>query len=262
MVALAEMVRSAAIGVTAVYGPAERAITQVVPISAPLSETTLTFFHPRRPLEKVPPKVRTGTVLCAVEALPAKPDPAVTFVIVENARLAAIRILREFFSTPMETGIHATAVIHPAAQIGRNVSVGPYAVIGGTGFGYERNESGALELFPHSGTVVIEDDVDIGSHVTIDRATFEETRICSGVKIDNHAYLAHNVRIGRDTMIMASAVICGSVRIGERCWIAPSATIRDGVSIGNDVTVGIGSLVLADVPDGSVVYGSPARPKD
>jgi UDP-3-O-[3-hydroxymyristoyl] glucosamine N-acyltransferase len=106
---------------------------------------------------------------------------------------------------------------------------------------------------------VIEDDVENGSNVSIDRGTLEDTWIGPRVRIDNLVHVAHNVSIGADAAIVAHAMLCGSSSVGERAWIAPCATLREGVSVGVDAVVGTGAVVNTSVDDGVTVAGSPAR---
>lgn len=275
-----------------VHGSRDRRIERVEQFD-PLTEgETLSFFT--RPLAV--PESFSGVVLCHFHALPKDLNPDATYVCCGNPRLALIRVLEEFADAgaPFQPGISSLAAISPKAQMGVGVSVGAFcsvgesrvgdrsvlypgvhiysgvqlgkntmvdagSIIGSDGYAYERNERGLLEHFKHLGGVVIEDDVDIGANVTIDRGTLSDTVIGRGTKIDNGAYIAHNVRIGEDSLIMAHSTICGSARIGKRCWLAPSSVIRDGICIGDDATVGLGAVVVADVPAGATVYGNPAR---
>ena len=112
------------------------------------------------------------------------------------------------------------------------------------------------------GRVIIEDDVEIGTNTSIDRGTLGNTLIKTGVKIDNLVHIAHNVTIGKHTMIIANSLIGGSTIIGDHCWIAPSATIRDAVNVGDNVTIGMGAVVTKDIPSGEIWAGSPARRMD
>jgi UDP-3-O-[3-hydroxymyristoyl] glucosamine N-acyltransferase len=212
-----------------------------------------------------------------------------------NARLDFVRVVERFFAKPMPRGIHATAVIDPEANIHPEVYIGPFTyvgkceigegtviyghvhvysktrigrnviihagtVIGADGFGYQRNETGELEKFPHIGGVIIEDNVEIGSNTIIDRGTLGDTIIREGAKIDNLVHIAHNVVVGRHAAVIAHAMVGGSTRIGDYAWVAPSACLRDGISIGDRATVGLGALVVKDVPDDTTVMGAPARP--
>jgi UDP-3-O-[3-hydroxymyristoyl] glucosamine N-acyltransferase len=132
-------------------------------------------------------------------------------------------------------------------------------VIGADGFGYERNEDGTFEKFPHLGGVVIEDDVEIGANACIDRGTLAPTRIREGAKIDNLVHIAHNVDVGRHAAVIAHAMIGGGTRIGDYGWVAPCACLRDGIVIGTRSTVGLGAVVTKSIGDDATVMGAPAR---
>ena len=127
------------------------------------------------------------------------------------------------------------------------------------GFGFVRDTDGSLVRFPHYGTVIYGDDVEIGKHVAIDRGSLGNTIIGDGVKIDNLVHVAHNVTIGDHSLIVAGTVLGGSCTIGKRCFIGMNATIRNGITIGNDVTVGMGSVVTKNIPSGETWAGNPAR---
>ena len=147
----------------------------------------------------------------------------------------------------------------PYDNIHWSVIVGKNTVIGGDGFGYARNEDGTLVKMPHQGNVIIEENVEIGSNTSIDRAVVGSTVIGAGTKIDNLVHIAHGVKIGKNCLIAAGAVIGGSCEIGDNCNIWVHASIKNKVKIGNNVTVGMGAVVLKDVPDGATVVGNPAR---
>ena len=111
---------------------------------------------------------------------------------------------------------------------------------------------------PHFGSVVIGDNVDIGANTTIERGTIDDTVIENGVKIDDLCQISHNVHIGENTNIITNTSIYGSVNIGKNCYIATSI-IRNQLKIGDNVTIGMGSVVVKDIQDGSLVFGNPAK---
>ena len=116
------------------------------------------------------------------------------------------------------------------------------------------------ELFPHLGGLVIEDHVHLGNNTCIDRGSLKDTIIHQGVKIDNLVHIAHNVTIGKNSLIIACSMIAGSVVIGENCWVAPSSSVRNGIYIGDNTTIGLGSVVTKSVGADETVAGNPAVP--
>ncbi|GAG24258.1 unnamed protein product, partial [marine sediment metagenome] len=113
--------------------------------------------------------------------------------------------------------------------------------------------------FPHTGGIVIGDNVEIGALNTIARGAIDDTAISDYVKTDDHIHIAHNVTIGENTMIAACTEISGSVTIGKNVWISPSVTILDHKTIGDNAFICIGSVVGKDVKPDTKVFGYPAR---
>lgn len=149
--------------------------------------------------------------------------------------------------------------VHGHVSLGRNVRIGSGCVIGHDGFGLERDSGGRPLRFPHLGRVVIDDEVEIGQLCVVARGCLEDTRIDAGVKIDDQSYIAHNVTVGRDTLLMSGSRLNGRVRVGARCWIGTSALVREGIAIGDDAIVGMGSVVTRNVAANTTVFGNPAR---
>jgi UDP-3-O-[3-hydroxymyristoyl] glucosamine N-acyltransferase len=147
------------------------------------------------------------------------------------------------------------------ASIGLNTCIGSSVTIGGTGFGFENDDStGEVLNFPHIGGVRIGDNVYIGSSTCIDRGSIGDTVVGDDTKIDNLVHIAHNVLIGSRCKIIALTVIGGSVKIGDNSWLSPGSVIRDWRTIGKNTVVGLGAVVVKDIEDGSVVVGNPAKP--
>ena len=240
-----------------------------------------------------------GTVLVSTVAFTAQADtldPAVNCIAVENPRRAFATMLTRFFvPQPVWSQVAPSATIHPGVQLPEHVSIGANVVIeadcqigdyvhidhntvvksgtvlgdrvrigsnctiGGVGFGYEMNETGTYEVIPHIGNVVLHADVEIGNNVCIDRAVLGSTELHEHVKVDNLVHIAHGVKIGKNSLVIAHAMVAGSVTIGENAWISPASAIRQKLNIGNNTLVGMGSVVVKDVEDGTTVAGVPAK---
>lgn len=151
-----------------------------------------------------------------------------------------------------------SALLAPRVVVGRRVSIGAYSVIGQPGFGFVPSPSGELRRLPHLGGVVIEDDVSIGSHVTIDAGTLAPTVLRRGAKIDSHVHIGHNCEIGAGTLIAAQTGLAGSVRVGTSVLIGGQVGIADHVHIGDGARIAAKSGVIGDVDPGITVAGYPA----
>jgi|SRR6185503_11618711 len=154
--------------------------------------------------------------------------------------------------------IHPTAIIYPKVKIGHNVDIGPYAVIGKHGFGFDP-ETGFSKRWVHAGTVIIEDEVEIGAHTCIDGGTIAYTRIGKNTKIDNLVHVGHNANIGEHVLIVAGSVIGGSVLIGNNVYIGEGVRIRDHTIIGNNVVIGQGANIVKNVSSNTQVISKTER---
>ncbi len=157
------------------------------------------------------------------------------------------------------TIIYPQVTIYERVTIGEEVIIHSGTVIGSDGFGFVSVE-GEHRKIPQVGEVAIEDKVEIGSNVSIDRATLGTTRIGRGTKIDNLVQIGHNVTIGKNVIIVAQVGISGSVTIGDNTIIAGQVGFADHLTIGANSVIGAKSGVLKNLPPGSSVLGSPARP--
>lgn len=151
------------------------------------------------------------------------------------------------------------SVIHASVELGAGVTIGAHCVLGHAGFGYERQEDGTPLHFPHLGRLVVEDDVVVGNLCSISRGTLEDTRIGRGTRIDDQSYIAHNVQIGQNALVMSGVRLNGRVRIGKNCWLGTNALVREGRSVADEAVIGMGSVVVESVATGQVVAGNPAR---
>ncbi len=141
--------------------------------------------------------------------------------------------------------------------IGHRVIIHSGTVIGSDGFGYAQHE-GRHQKIPQLGNVVIEDDVELGANVAIDRATFGSTVIKQGTKIDNQVQIAHNVVIGEHCIIVAQVGIAGSTRLGHHVMIGGQAGLVDHLTIGDQVKIASGAGVTNHVESNHTVGGRPA----
>ena len=153
--------------------------------------------------------------------------------------------------------IHSHVSVREDVRIGTRVILHSGAVIGSDGFGYLKLEDGTHKKIPQRGTVVIEDDVEIGVNSAVDRAALGETIVRRGTKIDNLVQVAHNVEIGENAILAGQVGIAGSSRIGKNVVLAGQVGVADHVSIGDNVIAIAQTGIAQDVPAGAVVAGTP-----
>ncbi|WP_080054510.1 UDP-3-O-(3-hydroxymyristoyl)glucosamine N-acyltransferase [Spirosoma aerolatum] len=156
-------------------------------------------------------------------------------------------------------------IIHPGVRIldncviGRNCVIHPNAVIGSEGFGFAPQPDGTYKTIPQLGNVILEDNVNVGSNTTIDCATMGSTIIRQGAKLDNLIQIAHNVEIGKNTVIAAQTGVSGSTKIGDNCVIAGQVGFAGHLTIANGTKVGAQSGVGKSVEEeGTSLNSSPA----
>lgn len=154
--------------------------------------------------------------------------------------------------------IFSGAKIYSETKMGNNCVINSGCIIGADGFGYTPNEQGEYSKVPQTGNVIIEDFVDVGAGTTIDRATLGSTIIRKGVKLDNQIQIAHNVEIGKNTVIAAQTGVAGSTKIGENCIIGGQVGIVGHITIGNRVKIQAQSGIGRNIKDDEVLQGSPA----
>ena len=214
-----------------------------------------------------------------------------TVIKVENPRLAFAKVVNKFFGYKVDIGISKTAKIGENSMVDLSVSIGENcvigknvvikkgtiinhnviisdgvvigedcyiksgAVIGEDGFGFDFEKDGTPVRIPHIGSVIIGNDVEIGSNTVIVRGTLNNTIVGDNVKIDDQVFIAHNCKIGDKSVIIAFAEISGSVAIGQNCWIGPNSSIIQKVKIGDNVIIGIGTIITGDIEDNKKIMG-------
>ena len=156
------------------------------------------------------------------------------------------------------TLIYSNVAIREKCQIGNNVIIHSGTVIGSDGFGFQPDAKGVFHKIPQIGNVVIEDDVELGSNVSVDRAALGSTRIKQGAKIDNLVQIAHGVSIGRNTVISGQAGISGSTKVGDNCMIAGQVGVVGHIEISDFVQIGAQSGIPKAIPKPGAYMGSPA----
>jgi UDP-3-O-[3-hydroxymyristoyl] glucosamine N-acyltransferase len=156
------------------------------------------------------------------------------------------------------TILYSGVKIYDHSIIGQDCILQSGCVIGGDGFGFAPNSENEYSKVAQIGNVVIENNVEIGANTTIDRATMGSTIIRQGVKLDNLIQIAHNVEIGKHTVIAAQSGIAGSTSIGENCMIGGQVGIVGHLKIGNNVKIAAQSGISSNIKDNEIVQGSPA----
>jgi UDP-3-O-[3-hydroxymyristoyl] glucosamine N-acyltransferase len=158
-----------------------------------------------------------------------------------------------------DVNLFPNVTIYPRTEIGHRVRIHSGTVIGSDGYGYVL-DGGFHRKVPQIGNVIIGDDVEIGSNVTVDRGALGATVIGKGTKIDNLVQIAHNVLIGEHCLVVAQVGIAGSATLGNYVVLAGQVGVGGHLKLGNQVTVGAQSGVMTDIPDGGKWLGAPARP--
>ncbi len=179
-------------------------------------------------------------------------------VVGANTKVFHNTVLLENVSIGSNSLIHSNVSIRENCVLGNNVIVHSGTVIGSDGFGYSTNDKGGYEKIPQIGNVIIEDDVELGSNVSIDRAALGSTIIKRGCKIDNLVQIAHNVVLGEDTVVSAQTGVSGSTKIGKNCILAGQAGLVGHIELVDNVVITAQSGVSKSILKPGYYSGSPA----
>jgi UDP-3-O-[3-hydroxymyristoyl] glucosamine N-acyltransferase len=179
-------------------------------------------------------------------------------VIGDNVKIYPNTFIGDNVTIGDNTILFAGVRVYSESEIGANCSIHSGSIIGSDGFGFAPNTDGTFSKIPQIGNVILEDNVDVGSCTTIDRATMGSTIIRKGVKLDNQIQIAHNVEIGENTVIAAQTGVAGSTKIGKNCMIGGQVGIAGHITIGNNVRIQAQSGVGKNINDDEVLQGSPS----
>lgn len=257
-----------------------------------VNETTLDWINPAKANKQEIAEGSKAKVVLVDESI--KPVKGKVLIRVENPKVALADIGNFFFVERVKPEIHPTAIIHPEAKIGNDVTIGPYcvigkatigdnccldssvriyddvvmghncvvkagAILGGAGFGYERDANGNNFRFPQIGQLIMGNYVEVGANTCIDRGALADTVIGDYTKINNLCHIAHNNKIGRNVVITGCVNVSGSNVIEDNVWLAPNSSIRGWVHIGEGATIGMAAVVTKDIPANETWVGNPAR---
>ena len=217
------------------------------------------FFKPYRP----EPGIHPTAVIAPSARIGAGAAIGACCVVGEGVEIGPGTVLFPLVTVYPLVRIGAACVLHSGVSIREGVRIGDRVilhngvVIGADGFGYVQDETGAPLKIPQKGTVVIEDDVEIGPNSAVDRAAFGETVVRKGAKLDALVMIAHNCEVGEGAILMAQAGVAGSSKVGPNALLCGQAGIADHLEIGAGAIVAAKSGVTGNVKPGEIVSGSP-----
>jgi len=259
--AAAEQSQAAAILVSGPFTSSRKVLIRVPNARVAVARVLPLFFPPDESPQGIHPS--------AVIAASAQVDPTAHVgphcVVGPRVRIGARSVLMggNHLGRDCQLGddvcLYPNVVVYARSQIGHRVVIHAGTVIGSDGYGYVFDE-GRHRKMPQVGTVIIDDDVEIGANAAIDRGALGATVLGAGTKIDNLVHIAHNVVLGKHCLVMGQAGFAGSTRLGDYCVVASQSGISGHLKLGNQVTIGAKSGVMRDLADGEVVLGIPAVP--
>lgn len=259
--ALAEQSAAAAILVGGDFQSTKKVLIRVGNARVAFARVLPLFF--REP--SFAPGVHPTAVLAASAQVDATAHVGPHCVVGERARIGARSVLEggNYLGPDCVLGeevrLFPNVVLYARSQLGDRVRIHAGAIIGSDGFGYVFDE-GCHRKVPQIGNVIIQEDVEVGANVTIDRAALGSTVIGRGTKIDNLVQVAHNVVVGEHCLLVAQAGIAGSTSLGNYVTLAGQVGLAGHLKIGNRVTVAAQSGVMHNIPDGETWLGYPAQP--
>ena len=235
-----------------VVADAEEAIAQIAALFRPPIERTSSGVHPRAIVSETASigqdvTIHAGAVVMDGAVIGDRSTIFPNVTVMENCQIG------------QDTRVFPNVVLYENTILGDRVILHAGVVLGAFGFGYKSN-SGKHELSAQLGNVVIEDDVEIGANSTIDRGTYDSTRIGRGTKLDDLVMVGHNCNIGEDALLCSQVGIAGSCNIGDGVVMGGQVGVGDHLNIGDRSMVMAKSGLMHDVEAGQAVNGAPARP--
>ncbi len=272
-------------------------INQVISLTDSLDkdlQQSVSWINDKNSLVVKHPQLQLGLLVLSKAAYQNLKDAKCNFLISKNPRSTFTKLIGLYFKNERTPKIEITAIVDETSRIGENCYIGHHVVIekncivgnhttilhhtvvmanteignhvtigcnntiGNYGFGYEKDSEGEYQALEHLGKVVIHDNVEIHNNTCIDRGVLGTTEIHENVKIDNQVHIAHGVVVGRNSLVIANAMVGGSAKIGENVWIAPSVSIKNQITVASNTMTGIGAVILKNTEEKSVMIGNPA----
>jgi UDP-3-O-[3-hydroxymyristoyl] glucosamine N-acyltransferase len=223
----------------------------------------LGLFHPQPDL--LPPGIHPSAVIAESATIGADVRIGANAVVGEGCDVGARTVVGPSAVLGYGVRIGEDTVLYPNVTVLRNCRIGSRVivhsgtVVGSDGFGFAPRKDGTYTKVPQTGIVVVEDDVEIGSNCSLDRATMGETIIKKGAKLDNLIQIAHNVVIGENTVIASQAGVSGSTKIGKNCIIAGQVGLVGHIELADNITIAAQSGLSKSLKKSGVYFGSPAK---